>query len=79
VEEEHMSLLMVNHSKKIKLTEITWGTKLKKKLQDMGLTPGVEFSIVSQTGHGPVVLDVRGTRLALGRGIVSKIFVENVA
>ena len=73
-----MSLLMVNHNRKVKLKEIAWGTKLKKKLNDMGLTPGVVFNIVSATGHGPIVIDLRGTRLALGRGVVSKIIIEEI-
>lgn len=74
-----MSLLMVKHNKKVKLKEIAWGAKLKKKLNDMGLTPGVEFQVVSSTSYGPMVINLRGTRLALGKGIVSKIFIEEVA
>ncbi len=73
-----MSLMMVRSGKKVVLKEITWGQKLRKKLQDMGLTPGVRFDIVSASSNGPVIIDIRGTRLALGRGILSKILVEEV-
>lgn len=74
-----MPLFMSETGTKVILKEITWGVKLKKKLQDMGLTPGVEMSIVSgsRRGSGAVIVDVRGTRLALGNGVVSKIMVEN--
>ncbi len=74
-----MPLFMSETGTKVILKEINWGTKLKKKLQDMGLTPGVEMSIVSgsKRSAGAVIVDVRGTRLALGNGIVSKIIVES--
>lgn len=74
-----MPLFMSETGTKVILKEINWGVKLKKKLQDMGLTPGVEMSIVSgsRRGSGAVIVDVRGTRLALGNGVVSKIMVEN--
>tara|TARA_Y100000588_G_C14041124_1_gene832874 strand:- start:584 stop:805 length:222 start_codon:yes stop_codon:yes gene_type:complete len=73
-----MPLKMAKPGKKVVLKEITWGQKLRKKLQDMGLTPGVRFDIVSATSGGPVIIDIRGTRLALGHGILSKIIVEEV-
>lgn len=58
------------------LKEINWGDKLKHKLQEMGLTPGTPVSMITNGKRGPVILDVRGSRLALGRGIVSKINVD---
>jgi len=73
-----MSLMMAKPGNKVVLKEITWGQKLRKKLQDMGLTPGVRFDIVSATSNGPVIIDIRGTRLALGHGILSKIMVEEI-
>jgi DtxR family Mn-dependent transcriptional regulator len=43
---------------------------------DMGLTPGVEVVVVkSAPFHGPLEVIVRGSRLALGRGMAEKIFV----
>jgi ferrous iron transport protein A len=51
-----------------------WG--LQRRLADMGLTPGVEVKIVSAGRPGQVVLDVRGSRLALGHGVASKILVK---
>ena len=51
-----------------------WG--FEKRLMDMGLTPGVEVVVVkSAPFHGPVELVVRGSRLALGRGMAERIFV----
>jgi Fe2+ transport system protein FeoA len=51
-----------------------WG--FEKRLMDMGLTPGVEVVMVkSAPFHGPIEVIVRGSRLALGRGMAERIFV----
>lgn len=73
-----MSLLSLNKGQDAILREIDWGKKLKLKLQNMGLTPGVKINMIQRSAFGPCVVEVRGTRLALGRGIVSKIFVDLV-
>ena len=71
-----MPLYMIDSGKEVILKGITRGSRLKRKLQDMGLTPGVKFSVVSNHRNGPMIVDIRGTRLALGRGVVSKILVD---
>jgi Fe2+ transport system protein FeoA len=52
-----------------------WG--FGKRLMDMGLTPGTRVTVVkSAPFHGPLEILVRGSRLALGRGMAERIFVE---
>lgn len=52
-----------------------WG--FKKRLMDMGLTPGTRVTVVkSAPFHGPIEILVRGSRLALGRGMARRVFVE---
>jgi DtxR family Mn-dependent transcriptional regulator len=52
-----------------------WG--FERRLMDMGLTPGTKVTVVkSAPFHGPLEVLVRGSRLALGRGMAEKIFVE---
>lgn len=51
-----------------------WG--LQRRLADMGLTPGVEAKVISAGRPGQVVLEVRGSRLALGHGVANKITVK---
>ena len=52
-----------------------WG--FEKRLMDMGLTPGTRVTVVKLCPfHGPVEVAVRGSRLALGRGMAERIFVE---
>ena len=53
------------------------GVVFQKRLNDMGLTPGTKITVVkSGPFHGPLEILVRGSRLALGRGMARKIFVE---
>ena len=42
----------------------------------MGLTPGVQIRVMNSQMPGPVVIDLRGSRVALGRGIALKIVVK---
>jgi len=42
----------------------------------MGLTPGTKVTVVkSAPFHGPIEVHVRGSILALGRGMAERIFV----
>lgn len=53
------------------------GCGFEKRLMDMGLTPGTKVTVVkSAPFHGPMEILVRGSRLALGRGMAERIFVE---
>lgn len=52
-----------------------WG--FERRLMDMGFTPGARVTVVkSAPFHGPLEVLVRGSRLALGRGMAERIFVE---
>ena len=52
-----------------------WG--LQRRLNDLGITPGVQVKVISGGRSGHLVLDVRGSRLALGRGVAGKIIVKD--
>ncbi|RJS76954.1 ferrous iron transport protein A [Candidatus Bathyarchaeota archaeon] len=50
-----------------------------KRLMDMGLTPGTQVKVVKTAPfRGPVEILVRGSRLALGRGMAERILVERI-
>jgi DtxR family Mn-dependent transcriptional regulator len=60
-----------------KISFIRGGHKMLQRLLDMGLTPGTEICIVRVAPlGGPVELSVRSSKLALGKGIASKVFVD---
>jgi len=65
----------VAEGQKVRVVGVDAGVGLTSRLTAMGLTPGTEVLMVSNRGRGPAVVEVRGTRLALGRGMTRKIVV----
>jgi ferrous iron transport protein A len=55
--------------------ELLCGRRLAGRLAALGLTLGAELEVLQNSGRGPVLVQVRGTRLALGRGQAGKILV----
>ncbi|RKX20666.1 MAG: ferrous iron transport protein A [Candidatus Zixiibacteriota bacterium] len=49
------------------------GQRLRQKLYSMGLNPGVKFRVITNNGRGPVGVEVRDTRLAIGRGMAQRV------
>ena len=48
-----------------------------RRLAEMGLTPGVKVSVVRNAPlSGPIIISVRESSIALGRGVASRIFVK---
>ena len=52
--------------------------ELKEKIYSMGLNSGARLKIIGNSGHGPVGLEVRQTRLGIGRGMSHKILVKEI-
>jgi len=60
-----------------KISFIRGGYNVLQRLLDMGLKPGTKICAVRVAPPGgPVELSVRGSKLALGKGVASKVFVE---
>ncbi|MGQ9732317.1 MAG: FeoA family protein [Candidatus Zipacnadales bacterium] len=55
---------------------IEGGQSARRRLASMGLTVGSEVQTLIGRGRGPIVVVVRQTRLALGRGIADRVMVE---
>ncbi|HID87286.1 MAG TPA: ferrous iron transport protein A [Anaerolineae bacterium] len=55
------------------------GHGLVGRLASLGFTPGVRVTMVQNFGRGPVIVLVRDTRVALGRGEAMKVLVERMA
>lgn len=52
-------------------------TRFIKRLTDLGLTPGTTVTVVkSAPFNGPLEVSVRGSKLAIGRAMASRIFVD---
>jgi len=58
------------------LLDLGCGRRLASRLSTLGLTPGVPLTMVQNFHHGPLIITVRGTRVALGRGEAAKMLVR---
>lgn len=52
---------------------------LAKRLIALGMTPGAEVRVLQNRGRGPLIVEVHGCRLALGRGQAMRVEVEPLA
>jgi DtxR family transcriptional regulator, Mn-dependent transcriptional regulator len=63
-----------------KIQFIRGGHSVLQRLLDMGLTPGTKVTLLKAAPfEGPIEISVRGSKLAIGRGIASKVFVDPLA
>lgn len=76
VELTNLLMTRVSAGVTVKLVSLSAGWGLQRRLADMGLTPGVAIKIISSGRPGQVVIEVRGSRIALGRGMAQKILVS---
>jgi len=79
-----LPLAMLPVGAKGKITRIRGGRGIARRLSDMGFIQDVEVKVVhSHASHnprhgGPLVVEVKDSRIALGRGIAMKIIVKEI-
>jgi ferrous iron transport protein A len=52
------------------------GREMMSRLAALGMTLGADIEVLQNSGHGPLLLRVRDTRIALGRRVTLKVLVE---
>ena len=57
------------------LVTFTDERQVTNRLTSLGFTPGADVDMTQNYGRGPLIVKVRGTRVALGRGEAARIFV----
>lgn len=60
------------------LLEIHAGRGAAGRMTSLGFTPGVELEMTQNYGHGPLMVTLRGTRVALGRMEAQHLLVERI-
>jgi Fe2+ transport system protein FeoA len=58
------------------LVNLSKGLAFIGRLTSLGFTPGVHIHMIQNIGHGPLLVSIRGTRVALGRNEARSILVE---
>jgi len=57
------------------ISEINAGNKAHRFLADLGIHAGEKIKVI-KNDSGPIIIEVKGTRVAIGRGLASKIEVR---
>lgn len=57
------------------VAELQGGRGFTTRMAALGFTPGAEVTMIQNFGHGPVIVMVRGTRIALGRGEAEHVWI----
>jgi ferrous iron transport protein A len=58
------------------VSELRGGRGFASRLAGMGITVGCQIEVLQNPAHGSLLVLVRDTRIALGRGVASKILVR---
>lgn len=75
--ERALPLSEIKTGDRVTLRAIQVGRDLTSRLTSLGLTPGAQMEVLQNFGHGPLIINVRGTHVALGRGEARRILVES--
>ena len=79
LEGDEIPLSMVPAGKKVRLVAVRGGFGLCRRLAEMGINVGDEFEVVHNAFAGQFVIKLKGTKLALGQGMVHKMIVREVS
>lgn len=72
------SLDQLRPNAKAVVRQLRGGREFVSRLAAMGVIVGVPLVVRQNTGRGAMLIEVRDTRLALGRGEATKILVEEI-
>jgi len=73
---QRLPLAMVSPGEVATVVDIRAGHGLTRRLADMGLVPGTAVKVINSQISGPIIIEVRGSKLILGHGMTQKITVE---
>jgi ferrous iron transport protein A len=76
--EKAVSLSAVHRGRSVRIKEIRGGHQILSRLACLGFTPGARLKVVQNYGRGPIIVHLRDTRVALGRGEALKILVQGL-
>ena len=69
----------VQSGESVQIRRMDGGHQFLSRLASLGFTPGARLQVIQNYGHGPIIVRLRDTRVALGRGEANKILVQEVA
>jgi ferrous iron transport protein B len=71
-----MQLMELQPGQKAVIRRLDGGRQVLSRLAAMGFTPGAAITVIRSSDHGPLLVSLRGSRVALGQGEAAHIFVS---
>jgi ferrous iron transport protein B len=78
IEATTMRLIELEPGEKAVIRRLEGGRSILSRLAALGFTPGAAVTVIRNSEHGPMLVSLRGSRVALGRGEAIHILVSSV-
>ena len=75
VHKQTQPLSTIRSGETVRLASIEAGRGLNSRLASMGLLPNVKITVINNSHPGPFIINVKGSKMMLGRGMAHKIMV----
>jgi len=73
------TLDQIYENSKAKVIDIQGGAGIRQRLSQMGIHPGDTITMLRYGAlGGPILIEIHGSQVALGRGIASRVIVEEM-
>ncbi|MDK2781755.1 MAG: ferrous iron transport protein [Archaeoglobi archaeon] len=74
-----MPLSEVGEGRRVRIVACNAPPGQRRRLMNLGLIPGEIVKVLKSAAfHGPILIEVDGREIALGRGIASRVIVEEI-
>lgn len=74
----YMNIVDAIPGKKYRICSINAGGKLNSRLCSMGILPHETFKVTDKPYGGPMTIYIKGSRIALGKGLANKIIIREI-
>ena len=69
---------LLNEGDKAEITYTKGGRGVTLRVNELGFYPGSHIRMIRNIKAGPVIVELKGCRIAIGRGIAMKIFCNKI-
>ncbi len=73
-----MDLSQAKSGAVVRVKGLLGGQRAITRLREIGLVEGTLVKVIDNPIIGPIIIEVNGTKIALGRGMARKVIVEPV-
>lgn len=73
----HPTLSTLARGQQATIHSLRGGREFRSRVSNLGFTAGAPIAIVQNYGHGPIIVSLRGTLVALGRQEAGQVVVAS--